>query len=789
MAQSSQIMGEHLRKISEKFFADKKSYGISSLKKYFLLFALAVFLSVIVASPVSATPIDLLPYVHGWWHMNEGNGTSVMDSSGYGNNGTLVGNVLPTWDIGKLGECLDFDTQGYVDIPDSLSLNLTNSISIEMWVNTTGQTDYNIAVGRGYLTSYLLGTGSGGDASISFYYGGANFLTYNVIVYNTWQHIVVTYDRSTTTAVLYVDGQAVNTNTNIDPAVSGGSVDLGIGTSPDKFDNGNSFIGQIDEVVIYDKALTADEVAFRYNNGSGTELMNDSFPIPSGSLVGYWNFDEGNGTVAYDSSVYGNNGTLVNSPVWVTGRFGNALRFDGSSAYIAVPDSPSLSLTNISFFSWIRLDGSSLGYDYGIIAKNGLWGATFDNYQFDVRLGGKLEFAFRGFDGSGNEYLTDDVVVNDTAWHFVGFTYDSTSNPIIYVDGVAVNGTFVSGGIVALGVNSLPLYIGVFQDFSSSFFNGTMDELRLYNFSLSPTQVGNLYNYNSLTSPPQATETHLFFDGVEENKTVHSDESVNITSAVNVSGEYLRVLVNGTSLNYSETPLRVNASLYGFFGDTSSCLERFNVTAYYAGDSMYNSSSKTLWLDVVKNSSLCLGLSSVSIRFWTDLNATVPYYNEFLWVYAVPNCTWWQFFWNGQLCDNTTYYHAKYTGGDAFLNTPSGATYDLYAVDGAVYWACDRCAPNVTSYDDWFMFDRITPTDNATYNYFWNTTTEGRYPLFSNADWNFWLSIGGIVILIAVAGICAYVTENAVATAFIIILVYILLQIFGILGHIFWGII
>jgi hypothetical protein len=180
--------------------------------------------------------------------------------------------------------------------------------------------------------------------------------------------------------------------------------------------------------------------------------------------------------------------------------------------------------------------------------------------------------------------------------------------------------------------------------------------------------------------------------------------------------------------------------------------------------------------------------ANLTVRFWTDLNATVPYYNNFLWVYAVPNCTWWQNLFLGEACNDTDYYHARYVDGNATLAVISGATYDLYAVDGAVSWACDRCAPNVTSFDNWVMFDKATPVNGMILDYFWNTTTGGRYPLFSNPDWNFWLSVAGIAILFIVVCLVAYFTQSGVATFLCMILAYILLKLFGILtGSVFFG--
>lgn len=179
--------------------------------------------------------------------------------------------------------------------------------------------------------------------------------------------------------------------------------------------------------------------------------------------------------------------------------------------------------------------------------------------------------------------------------------------------------------------------------------------------------------------------------------------------------------------------------------------------------------------------------ASIEVRFWQDLNATVPYYNDFLWVYARMNCTWWEQFDFINPC-NDTYFHAQYSNGSALIGVENGKTYDLYVLDGSVSWVCDTCPPNVTRYDTWELFDKLRVDGNITKDYFWNTTVSGQYPLFSNTDWNFWLSVAGIVILFIVVCLVAYFTQSGVATFLCMILAYILLKLFGILtGAIFFG--
>ena len=86
-------------------------------------------------------------------------------------------------------------------------------------------------------------------------------------------------------------------------------------------------------------------------NGS---LWMPVYPSDDG-LVGYWSFSEGSGTTAYDKGPYGNDGTVIN-PIWTNGKYGNALYLNGSTTYVNIADSPSLSIAsnNYTFALWIK---------------------------------------------------------------------------------------------------------------------------------------------------------------------------------------------------------------------------------------------------------------------------------------------------------------------------------------------------------------------------------------------------------------------------------------------------
>jgi hypothetical protein len=79
-------------------------------------------------------------------------------------------------------------------------------------------------------------------------------------------------------------------------------------------------------------------------------------------LVGYWPFDEGTGTIAYDKSGNNNNGTLLNGPTWTSGKVGGALSFDGVNDYVNVGTSTILKniTSSITMSTWAMLTSQTI---------------------------------------------------------------------------------------------------------------------------------------------------------------------------------------------------------------------------------------------------------------------------------------------------------------------------------------------------------------------------------------------------------------------------------------------
>jgi len=159
-----------------------------------------------------------------------------------------------------------------------------------------------------------------------------------------WSHLAVTYDGAA--VVLFLDGEAVSRH----PAagdISSTADPLWIGGN---HPYGEHFQGLIDEVRVYDRALSGQEVRAEMR----TPLARATGPTARG-LVGAWSFDRGSGSKAADASAASNAGTLIGATWAPRGRFGRALRFEGSEALVRVPAAPSLDLTEaMTLSAWVR---------------------------------------------------------------------------------------------------------------------------------------------------------------------------------------------------------------------------------------------------------------------------------------------------------------------------------------------------------------------------------------------------------------------------------------------------
>jgi len=205
----------------------------------------------------------------------------------------------------------------------------------------------------------------------------------------------------------------------------------------------------------------------------------------SADLVAHWTFDETSGTVARDSSGNGLDGTLQGDPQWTAGRVGGALDFDGSGDYVDCGNNTLFDITDeLTVAAWVNL--RSVPGDWrAVIAKGddawrlATWGAAQT-----------MNFAWTG---AGRDYQN---VGSTTAlafgeWYHVCGVYSTADGGRMYINGVEEAFT---ADILGITTGSYPVYIGDNSQATGRFWDGLIDDLRLYSRALSAAQVQDLFN-------------------------------------------------------------------------------------------------------------------------------------------------------------------------------------------------------------------------------------------------------------------------------------------------------
>jgi regulation of enolase protein 1 (concanavalin A-like superfamily) len=219
-----------------------------------------------------------------------------------------------------------------------------------------------------------------------------------------------------------------------------------------------------------------------------------SSTINNTGLVGYWKFDEGIGATAYDSSGNGNDGT-INGASWVEGRLGGALEFDGVDDYVEVPDSASLNPTSaITVCAWFKEYNPQTTEFPPIVKKTGdPSGYTLELHYWKFGGGVCIDGIWRG----GPPPVSPLPVPFE--WCHLAITYDG-SNIIRYANGAEISRETVTGTITP---TSNALYIGRCLSMSR-FFNGTIDEAKIYNRALSANEIWTEYALAPITIQTQS---------------------------------------------------------------------------------------------------------------------------------------------------------------------------------------------------------------------------------------------------------------------------------------------
>lgn len=198
----------------------------------------------------------------------------------------------------------------------------------------------------------------------------------------------------------------------------------------------------------------------------------------STGLVGHWKLREGSGTTANDSSRYKNTGTItIGAGKWIDKGY----YFDGTATYIDCGSNASLDITKeIAISVWIY--ATNIGARNEIVNK-------FRNNQYWLNLQNGYVNVFLG--GVTAVYFVSNIVIQTGKWYNILVCYD-LNYIYIYINGLYDNSVAKTGNITS---GDASVVIGIAgTDFSSDAWNGSINDVRIYNRALPANEVMRLYN-------------------------------------------------------------------------------------------------------------------------------------------------------------------------------------------------------------------------------------------------------------------------------------------------------
>lgn len=380
----------------------------------------------------------------------------------------------------------------YVAVPNSATIDITGSFSIEAWINpaTLSGTSKGIISKGGFLgTSLKYAVRLNSSGRISVLTNGASRLTSRVstpLSVNNWTHFSTTYNSATGVFNIYLNGILDTTSTvaAASPGVNSDSLFIGISGSS------TPFAGQLDEVRLWNKILSGSDINMFMRTSLGTSsgiysglVMSIAFQSEN-VLENQLKDMSGNGNNAFDRNIeaaspFSNSmaGGSFFRPLHTISQ-NECLELDGTEDFLAGKDTTALNLdTALTLECWIypRTSGGcrliSKGNNYGIIYTNGSFNGLINN---NIIL-------------SGNS-------IPVSQWSYLAFTYRSSGEYNFFINGINVN----TGSLAPANINVTAdsIYIGG-GPAAIGDLNGYLDEVRITNKAKTQEEIFGK-NYASL---------------------------------------------------------------------------------------------------------------------------------------------------------------------------------------------------------------------------------------------------------------------------------------------------
>ncbi len=454
----------------------------------------------------------------GYWSFDgkDMNNGAARDLSGNGNTARLTSIATSSFYApGKMGQGFNFDgVDDALDAGNGSGLSPTTAITMSAWIKPVSKgsgTYLNVLekVSLGYLM-YIRP-----DGIVLMYLSGVNNWVADITASGKnlfdggWHHLLSTYDG--TTQKLYVDNVLV-TSTAATGSITPTGSSLTIGGA-----SGTFYKGLMDDVRVYNRALSASEIAKLYTNGVTTLGISPQLTATttaqsacshnlSCGLVGYWTFDGkhmNNGT-ARDLSGNGNTVTLSNistTTFYAPGRFGQGFNFDGTNDAANAGSGTTLDdLPAVTVSLWVKARSYGVGGGGYLVSKStnasGGAGWFFRITQANslISFGAIFNTSSLAVDSALNSFTT---AADMNRWVHLVATWDrglSATGVKIYKNGVEQTYSTQTNGVGTYNTDAaLNLNIGDGGAISNRQSDAVIDEVRVYNRVLTATEVRRLY--------------------------------------------------------------------------------------------------------------------------------------------------------------------------------------------------------------------------------------------------------------------------------------------------------
>ncbi|GLY43001.1 hypothetical protein Amsp01_090240 [Amycolatopsis sp. NBRC 101858] len=311
-----------------------------------------------------------------------------------------------------------------------------------------------------------------------------------------WTHLAATYDASTQVATLYVDGARQSTVIAAPWAATGPAV-LGAG----KWAGARTdfFHGQLDDLQVWQRTLSAQDVHDLANvavplanyglaEGCGPELTSATSRVPS--LQASWTLGETGGSVAGDSTGYGNTISLTGGYAWAQGHSGGGLQFDGVSGSGTTAGPVVDTAKSFTVSAWVNL--GDLTTDHTVLAQTGTHAANFV-VRYD-KTANRWAFGMSPADDATASitWATGTSAPQVGTWTLLTAAFEKTTRHLR----LSVNGAHEADATVAAAWTANgPLLLGA-ESGTKNLFKGMLDQGQVWSHSLTDDQIAAMYGLN-----------------------------------------------------------------------------------------------------------------------------------------------------------------------------------------------------------------------------------------------------------------------------------------------------